>query len=109
MVLMPVLGNIHTAADPNVIEGFDVVQEAGQGGGAPRLADEAAVQPDGHHLGGPRKPFGAEEVEGVLVDVGEGGMGWLGPVRVVDGMIWSRGHPLGQTELEEVYPWVAYL
>ena len=44
------LGDLVAPADPDPVVAQDVIDETGKGGGASRLAGEAAMQSDGHHL-----------------------------------------------------------
>ena len=52
------------ARDPDPVVGEDVVDEAGEGGGAAGAADQAAVQADRHHLRAAGLALGVEGVEG---------------------------------------------
>ena len=46
----PVAGDVDAARDPDLVVALDVVDEAGERGGAAGAADQPAVQADRHHL-----------------------------------------------------------
>src|SRR5260221_1898966 len=66
---MPVPRDIDAAADPHFVVTLHVVEEAGEAGEATGSPDEAAMQPDRHHLR-PLLPFRVEHVE-TVAQIGE--------------------------------------
>src|ERR1700753_3280362 len=67
---LPVPGDVDAAADPDPLVALHVVEEALERADAARLAEQAAVHADAHHL---RRglAFGVEGVEAVLQVVEE--------------------------------------
>mmetsp|Transcript_35738 Transcript_35738/g.76338 ORF Transcript_35738/g.76338 Transcript_35738/m.76338 type:complete len:264 (-) Transcript_35738:397-1188(-) len=67
VVLIPVGGDFIATANPNVApQALGVVQEILQPLGAARPPDQAAVQPDAHHLRGTPPPLLREVIQAVL-------------------------------------------
>ena len=66
------LGDLVASADPDPVVAQDVIDETGKRGGACRLAGEAAMQSNGHHLRRPlalaveRVEIGAQRDEEIL-------------------------------------------
>src|SRR5262245_15618156 len=65
VVLTPMAGDIHAAADPHLAVALYVVEKAREPRGAPGVPDHPAMHPDRHHLRRGRA-FRVEHVEGVL-------------------------------------------
>lgn len=66
VILVPMLRNIHAAADPDVVKALDIVQETGQSCGTSRFPDQAAMQTHRHHLGASLGAFLAQVVKAIL-------------------------------------------
>ena len=65
MNVAPVVGNLLTSADPNLVVLLHIIEETLQRAEAARAPQQAAVHPDGHHL---RRagPLGVQHVEAVF-------------------------------------------
>src|SRR5690606_27097456 len=66
VLLRPMLGNGEAGWHPDLVEALDVVEEFPEALITAGLADEAAMQANGHHLGRTGLPLGIEAVETVL-------------------------------------------
>lgn len=63
---MPMVGNVDTATDPNVVKTLGIVQESCQGHATPRFAYQSAMQAHRHHLWAAVQSFLAQVVERIL-------------------------------------------
>src|SRR3546814_2008485 len=61
-----VAGDIDAPRRPHAVVRHHVVEEAGEGSGAPRPSDKAAVQADRQHLRLPGTAFAVGQVERIL-------------------------------------------
>ena len=80
MLRVPVAGDVDAAGDPDLFVVEDIVDEAGEGSGAARAADQAAVQADVQHLRLAGLAFTIKDVEGIL-QIGEELIAGIEPLR----------------------------